>query len=81
VSSGPSPGPGTKTSATATCDSGSLLGGGGTVVSGALVISSLFQSYPSASDTWTVGGIVANRLGVGLGMTVQAYVVCSGTAP
>jgi hypothetical protein len=45
----------------------------------ALALTSIYRTYPSASDTWTASGVVTARLGSGASMVVQAYVVC--TAP
>lgn len=44
-----------------------------------LTITALYESYASASDTWTASGVVTARLGGGAAMVVRAYVVC--TAP
>jgi hypothetical protein len=73
----PSPGT-TRGTATATCPSGSsLLGGGGTtsVVTGT-ALTALFESYPSAPDTWTASGVKAPGT-IGSSLVVTAYAVCS----
>jgi hypothetical protein len=69
--------------ATATCPAGSsLLGGGGTAAAvnnaGALVF--LYQSFPSAADTWTASGRLSRTFG-SLALLVQAYAVCTASAP
>jgi len=80
VTTSPNPAPGTKATATATCPAGSsLLGGGGWATANALALTAIYRSYPSASNTWTVSGVVNVHLGGGASMVVQAYAVC--TAP
>ena len=37
----------------------------------------LYQSYPSAPDTWTVSAQITRTLAGSLAMQVQAYVVCT----
>jgi hypothetical protein len=71
---------GTQLSATATCPSGYLLGGGGRVtVNGPSTTKpvAVYESYASAPGTWTISGIVLGRVGGAAQMVVQAYVVCS----
>ena len=83
ASTGLNPATGTQLSATATCPSGYLLGGGGRVtVNGPVQFRSvaLFESYASAPGTWTVSGVVLARLGGAAQMVVRAYVVCSSNA-
>jgi hypothetical protein len=66
--------------ATATCPSGVLLGGGGqvTTTSANADRAVLVASYPSSTTVWTVVGIVnQGGLGAGRTMTVQAYALCS----
>lgn len=80
VATGSNPPVGQQLSATATCPSGYLLGGGGRVtVNGLSQFKpvAVYESYPSAAGTWTVSGIVLGRVGGAAQMVVQAYVVCS----
>jgi len=46
----------------------------------ALALTAIYETYPSASDTWTASGVVSARLGSGASMVVQAYVVCTAPA-
>jgi len=69
-----------KGTATATCPAGTfLLGGGGTAlaVNNATAITSLYQSYPSAPDTWTVSSNLFRTIAGSQTMQTQAYVVCT----
>src|SRR5207253_935191 len=66
VQAGLNPSPGTQLTATATCPSGLLLGGGGTVTVNGPTLArpvAVYESYPSATATWTIGGIVLGRVG------------------
>jgi len=66
--------------ATATCPSGVLLGGGGqvTTTSANPDRAVLVSSYPSSTTGWTVVAVVnQGALGTGRTMTVQAYALCS----
>jgi hypothetical protein len=57
-----------------------MLGGGGQVTVNGPTLTrpvAVYQSYPSAGGTWTIGGIVLGRVGGAATMVVQAYVVCS----
>jgi hypothetical protein len=65
--------------ATATCEDGDVLGGGGLVTTTSnKERAQLVGSYPSSETTWTVVGVVAiGRLGSKDTMTVQAYALCS----
>jgi hypothetical protein len=70
----------TLVTATATCASGVVLGGGGqvTTTSANKDRAVLVASYPSTPTVWTVTGVVATAaLGAGQTMTVQAYALCS----
>ncbi|HXG77695.1 MAG TPA: hypothetical protein VNJ53_14100 [Gaiellaceae bacterium] len=68
-------------SATATCPGGSVLLGGGALVTTTAPQkerAQLVASYPSAADTWSAVGVVAiASLGGGQTMTVTAYALCS----
>ncbi len=66
-------------SATASCDSGELLGGGGLVTTTSNKERvHLVASYPSSETTWTAEAVVAiAKLGSRDTMTVQAYALCS----
>jgi hypothetical protein len=65
--------------ATATCTSGLLLGGGGTVTTSDLSASKvqMLSSYPSSATVWTVIGVVNTALSGGKNMSVTAYAICS----
>jgi len=70
----------TLVTATATCPSGVLLGGGGqvTTTSANKDRAVLVASYPSSTTVWTATAVVATAaLGAGQTMTVQAYALCS----
>jgi hypothetical protein len=70
----------TLVTATATCPSGVLLGGGGqvTTTSANKERAVLVTSYPSSTTVWTATAVVAiAALGAGQTMTVQAYALCS----
>lgn len=73
---------GTTVTATATCSSGVLMGGGGVAMlsDGSTPFKGvLAQSYPNAVSTWTVVGVVEDaNLNGGRKLNVTAYVVCSG---
>ena len=62
--------------ATATCAAGKVaLGGGGRITVSGIGEVSMRSSYPSATDTWTVVGVVtATLLSTA---TVTPYVLCS----
>jgi hypothetical protein len=73
---------GTQVTATATCAAGRLvLGGGGqtTTSDGANLFRAVMQSsYPSATNTWTVVGVVSDsNLGGSQRLNVTAYALCS----
>lgn len=82
VSSAPDAPLGTMVSAQATCPSGTvLLGGGGTASASSANASTqgpvaLVASFPSASTTWKVTGMVTASLSGQRVLTVTAYVVC-----
>jgi hypothetical protein len=67
--------------ATAKCPTGKTLLGGGGKVAGAggatAQMVALAESYPSASDTWTVVGTVIGTMSGGNKISVTAYAVCS----
>lgn len=67
--------------ATATCPSGAVVLGGGALVATTATQkerAQLSSSYPSATNRWTAGGVVAiAALGGGNTMTVTAYALCS----
>ncbi|HWP34266.1 MAG TPA: hypothetical protein VNM66_01590, partial [Thermodesulfobacteriota bacterium] len=71
----------TPVTAAATCPTGSVVLGGGALVTTTSPFkerAQLVASYPSAADTWTAVGIVAiSALGAGQTMTVTAYALCS----
>lgn len=71
----------TLVTATATCPLGKVAIGGGGLITTTVSQkerAQLQSSYPSATDTWTVIGVVAiNALSTGNTMTVTAYVLCS----
>jgi hypothetical protein len=68
--------------ATATCSSGVLMGGGGVAMlsDGSSPFKGvLTQSYPSTASTWTVVGVVEDaNLNGSRRLNVTAYAVCSG---
>jgi hypothetical protein len=59
---------------TATCSPGKTALGGGYLVGGAASAIAVDQSYPSASDTWTVSGF---ETGGNPTWSLQAYVICA----
>ena len=70
----------TVVTATATCVTGVLLGGGAQVTTTAAQKerAQLVSSYPSSTTVWTALGVVSiAALGAGQTMTVQAYALCS----
>jgi hypothetical protein len=70
----------TLVTATGTCPSGVLLGGGGqaTTTSANADRAVLVASYPSSATVWTVVAVVNQAaLGTGKTMSVQAYALCS----
>jgi hypothetical protein len=70
----------TLVTATATCASTVLLGGGGqvTTTSANADRAVLVASYPSSATVWTVVAVVnQGTLGSGRTMTVRAYALCS----
>jgi hypothetical protein len=60
--------------ATATCSAGKTALGGGYIVGGTSNSVVVDQSYPSATDTWTVSGV---KTGGNPSWSLQAYVVCA----
>jgi hypothetical protein len=77
VTSTTAPAIGTLLTATATCAAGKVaLGGGGRITVSGLGEGavSMRSSYPSATDTWTVVGVVTALLSTA---TVTPYVLCS----
>lgn len=82
VSSATNPGIGQQVTATASCPTGSLLGGGGrATVNGPSQFKpvALYESYASGPNTWTVSGVVLGRLGGAARMVVQAYALCTSS--
>jgi hypothetical protein len=67
--------------ASATCSTGTLVGGGGNVTDTDLTpgaVAYLGQSYPSSTTTWTVTGRVgALNLAGGATVTATAYAICA----
>ncbi|MBI5457963.1 collagen-like protein [Candidatus Kaiserbacteria bacterium] len=80
ISSAPGAGGGAQVTATATCPTGVLLGGGANVTNssgtsnGSVILSS---SYPSDATTWTAVGTVRAVLAASAEMVVQAFALCS----
>ena len=68
---------GTAVTATATCASGKLLGGGARVTApGQTQRVVLAQSYPSSATVWTAVGVVITTMTGGNTMSVQAFALC-----
>ncbi|HUF02319.1 MAG TPA: hypothetical protein VMN35_07835 [Gaiellaceae bacterium] len=71
----------TTITATATCPAGTVVLGGGALVTTTATQTEraqLVASYPSAADTWSAAGVVAiSALGGGKTMSVTAYALCS----
>lgn len=67
--------------ATATCDPGKVVLGGGARVTVSNAIAdenvSLRSSYPSAANTWTAVAVVTDSLPLLTSTTVTAYALCS----
>jgi hypothetical protein len=72
---------GSQITATATCDAGSvLLGGGAEVTTNDAARRervTLTASYPSSTTTWTAVGTAISTLQAAQTMTVQAFALCS----
>jgi len=79
VTSGNNPSAGTKVTATASCETGKVVYGGGVLVSSTgqperVVVQS---SYPSATNIWTGIGIATTSMTASNNFTVTAYALCS----
>ena len=77
MTSAANPAIGTSTTATATCSTGKLVGGGGRVTHTTVAQpGQIKQSYPSSATVWTVVGGPSVTNSGGATITVQAYALC-----
>ncbi len=72
-------GVGTAVSATATCSSGTMVGGG-SLISGnstANAIAAVVASYPTSSQVWTATAAIMFHVANGQPPSVTAYALCA----